>query len=66
MGTVPVEDILAKTGVYHVSVEIIPFRTFARQHLPPQQWRNHADIRFFVILHLAEGKGEAFRGHLCT
>lgn len=62
MGTVPVEDILAKTGVYHVSVEIIPFRTFARQHLPPQQWRNHADIRFFVILHLAEGKGELFAG----
>ena len=62
MGTVPVTDILAKTGVYHVSVEIIPFRTFARQHLPPQQWRNHADMRFFVILHLAEGKGEFFAG----
>ncbi len=61
-GIVPAADVLAETGVHHISVKIIPFRSLTRQDIPPQQRRNHTDMLFFIVLHLTERKGEFFAG----
>ena len=59
----PISDALTETGIHHVSMKIVSRRSLARKDIPAQQRRNDMDMRFFVILHLAERKRQLL---LCT
>ena len=54
----PVEYVLAKSWIHHISVYIVAIGCLKTLHLPKYQWRNYLYFMHQVVWHFAEWQGE--------